>query len=171
MTEVLPEGFHVDLSIEAGDWPAKEELEPLAVRAIGAAFASADLQVLKHTEVSLLFTDDTAIRKLNGQWRNKDKPTNVLSFPGSDPKGDAYGPLLGDIVFGYETISLEAKEMGVEFSDHISHLTVHGLLHLFDYDHQESDEAELMESLEKTILASIDIDDPYADSPLVGDGE
>lgn len=169
MTESLPDGFQIDLSVEAGDWPEQQRLERLAERAIGAAFAKAELQVVENTEISLLFTDDAAIAKLNGQWRDKHKPTNVLSFPGSDPHGDAYGPLLGDIVFGFETISREANEMGVDFFDHISHLTVHGLLHLFDYDHQESDEAELMESLEKIILASIDIDDPYADSPLVGD--
>lgn len=94
----------------------------------------------------------------------------MLSFPGSDPQDDVYGPLLGDLVFAFETITREAEELGIEFDDHLSHLTVHGLLHLFDYDHQENDEAELMESLEKTILATIGIDDPYADRPLVAEG-
>ncbi|WP_305984870.1 rRNA maturation RNase YbeY [Roseibium sp. MMSF_3544] len=171
MTDILPDGFVIDLAIEAGDWPPEEKLAAVAARAVSAAFAQADLHVSNEAEVSLLFIDDAAIRKLNAKWRYKDKPTNVLSFPGSDPQGDVYGPLLGDIVFAFETISAEAKDMGVDFFDHLSHLTVHGLLHLFDYDHQESDEAELMEGLEKAILASIDIDDPYAGSPLVADGD
>jgi len=169
MSDILPGGFQIDLSIEAGAWD-EPVLVVLTERAVTAAFAVADLEVLENAEVSLLFTDDTAIRKLNAQWREKDKPTNVLSFPGSDPQGDVYGPLLGDIVFAQETVAREAVEMGIEFSDHLSHLIVHGLLHLFDYDHQENDEAELMESLEKAILASIGIDDPYTDKPPVADG-
>ncbi|WP_422374270.1 rRNA maturation RNase YbeY [Roseibium sp.] len=168
MPDILPDGFQIDLSIEAGDWD-EAVLMVLSERTVSAAFSAADLKVLENTEVSLLFTDDASIRKLNAQWRDKDKPTNVLSFPGSDPDGDVYGPLLGDIVFAYETVVREAEDMGIDFSDHLSHLIVHGLLHLFDYDHQENDEAELMESLEKAILASIGIEDPYADRPLVAD--
>jgi probable rRNA maturation factor len=170
MTEALPEGFSIDLSVEAGDWGDEDRLKSLAGRAVAAAFSVADLKVLDNSEVSLLFTDDAAIRRLNAQWRDKDRPTNVLSFPGSDPQGDVYGPLLGDIVIARETVLREADDMGIEVADHISHLIVHGLLHLFDYDHQENDEADLMESLEKAILASIDIADPYADRPLVADG-
>ncbi|MCX2724465.1 rRNA maturation RNase YbeY [Roseibium salinum] len=170
MPDVLPDGFVIDLSIEAGDWPDEDSLTAIARRAISAAFAAADLQVVGDTEVSLLFTDDASIRKLNREWRDKDKPTNVLSFPGSDPRGEVYGPLLGDIVFAYETVAAEARKLGIEFSDHLSHLTIHGLLHLFDYDHQDNEEAELMEGLEKAILASLGIDDPYADRPLVADG-
>ncbi|QFT34795.1 Endoribonuclease YbeY [Labrenzia sp. THAF82] len=170
MSGSLPEGFQIDLSIEAVGWSDETRLEKIVTRAVAAAFAATDLEVQRGSEVSLLFTDDDAIRKLNREWREKDKPTNVLSFPGSDPQDDVYGPLLGDLVFAFETITREAEELGIEFDDHLSHLTVHGLLHLFDYDHQENDEAELMESLEKTILATIGIDDPYADRPLVAEG-
>lgn len=170
MPDPLPDGFVIDLSIEAGGWPEEHRLTALARRAISAALAVADLKVTDSAELSLLFTDDASIRKLNREWRDKDKPTNVLSFPGSDPQGEVYGPLLGDIVFAYETVAREAQELGIEFSDHLSHLTVHGLLHLFDYDHQDNEEAELMEGLEKAILASLGIDDPYADRPLVADG-
>lgn len=170
MTSALPDGFVIDVNLEAGSWPSEKDLVRLADAAIRATLSTGELQVTDNSEVSLLFTDDDAIRKLNGQWRDKDKPTNVLSFPGSDPVDDVYGPLLGDIVFGFETIEREARDMGVDFSDHLSHLTVHGLLHLFDYDHQTDEEAELMEGLEKTILASLGIDDPYAGSPLVVDG-
>lgn len=170
MTTALPDGLVIDVNLEAGNWPGEKDLIHLAGAAIRATLSTGGLQVTDNSEVSLLFTDDDAIRKLNGQWRDKDKPTNVLSFPGSDPVDDVYGPLLGDIVFGFETIEREARDMGVDFSDHLSHLTVHGLLHLFDYDHQTDEEAELMEGLEKTILASLGIDDPYAGSPLVVDG-
>ncbi len=170
MPESLPDGFLLDLSIEAGAWGEEDRLACLAERAIAAALAVADLKVADNSEVSLLFTDDAAIRKLNARWRDKNSATNVLSFPGSDPQGDVYGPLLGDIVLAHETVSREADEFGIEFTDHLSHLIVHGLLHLFDYDHQENDEAELMESLEKAVLAAIGIDDPYADRPLVADG-
>ncbi|MEM8700474.1 MAG: rRNA maturation RNase YbeY [Pseudomonadota bacterium] len=170
MTSALPDGFVIDLTLQAGDWPDEADLLHLAETAIRASLSAGGLQVMDNSEVSLLFTDDASIRKLNGEWRDKDKPTNVLSFPGSDPVNGSYGPLLGDIVFGFETVAAEARDMGVDFSDHLSHLTVHGLLHLFDYDHQTDKEAELMEGLEKTILASLGIDDPYAGNPLVVEG-
>lgn len=170
MTSALPDGFVIDLTLEAGGWPDRADLMRLAETAIRATLSEGGCQVMDNSELSLLFTDDASIRKLNGEWRDKDKATNVLSFPGSDPVNDTYGPLLGDIVFGFETITAEARDMGVDFSDHLSHLTVHGLLHLFDYDHQTDEEAELMEGLEKTILASLGIDDPYAGSPLVVEG-
>ncbi len=166
-----PEQLQIDLSIEAGNWQTEPELRTIVANAVSAAFVHADLKCVTGSEISLLFTNDTAIQKLNDEWRGKGKPTNVLSFPGSDPDDDVYGPLLGDIVFAFETVSREAVELGIDFGDHLSHLTIHGLLHLFDYDHQEKDEAELMESLEKVVLASLGIDDPYADRPLEADDE
>jgi len=167
--KALPEDFRIDLSIEAGDWPDEKALEDLCARAIGCAFAVGRLQARPGSEVSLLFTDDASIRELNRRWREKDKPTNVLSFPGSDPDGEVYGPMLGDIVLAGETVCREADELGIEFGDHLTHLVVHGILHLFDYDHQEEDEAEAMEQLERTILAQLDIADPYQDRPLLAD--
>ncbi|WP_417679171.1 rRNA maturation RNase YbeY [Roseibium sp.] len=165
----LPEGFQIDLSVEAGDWPDEPALEDLCARAIGCALRAGHLQASPGSEVSLLFTDDASIRVLNRRWREKDKPTNVLSFPGSDPEGEIYGPMLGDIVLASETVHREADELGIEFADHLTHLIVHGILHLFDYDHQEEDEAEAMEQLERTILARLDIADPYQDRPLLAD--
>lgn len=170
LPDALPTGFRIDLSIEADAWGEEGPLALLAERMIAVALAVADLKVQDNSEVSLLFTDDEAIRALNTRWRAKNKATNVLSFPGSDPQGEVYGPLLGDIVLARETVEHEAAELGIEFSDHLSHLLVHGLLHLFDYDHQENDEAERMESLEKAILAALGIDDPYTDRPLLADG-
>ncbi|WP_417693862.1 rRNA maturation RNase YbeY, partial [Roseibium sp.] len=123
------------------------------------------------SEVSLVFTDDEAIRELNRTWRQKDKPTNVLSFPGSDPDGELYGPLLGDIVIALETVKRESVELEIDFHAHLTHLVIHGILHLFDYDHQDDEEAEVMEELERCILASLDIADPYADRPLEADAD
>jgi probable rRNA maturation factor len=167
--KALPEDFQIDLSVEAGDWPKETVLEELCARAIGCAFSTGNLLAVPGSEVSLLFTDDASIRELNRSWREKDKPTNVLSFPASDPEGKIYGPMLGDIVLASETVHREADELGIEFADHLTHLIVHGILHLFDYDHQEEDEAEAMEQLERTILARLDIADPYQDRPLLAD--
>lgn len=159
----------IDLTVEAGSWGDPDELGALAEAAISTALKAGKLQTVPGSEISLLLTVDAAIRKLNSQWRDKDKPTNVLSFPGSDPVDDVYGPMLGDIVLAQETVNREAVEMGIEFADHFTHLVVHGVLHLFDYDHQEEDEAEAMEQLERVILAELNIADPYQDRPLLAD--
>ena len=103
------------------------------------------------------------IRSINEKWRHIDKPTNVLSFPAlALVPGQQPGPVLGDIVIAHETVQREAEEGQKEFEDHLSHLLVHGLLHLSGYDHQNDDEAEQMEELERKILKSIGISDPYA---------
>lgn len=165
----LPEDFQIDVAVEAGDWPGEDRLEALCLKAIGTAFKVGGLEALAGSEVSLVFTDDASVQELNRRWRDKDKSTNVLSFPGSDPAGEVYGPLLGDIVLAFETVGREAEELGIEFDDHLTHLVVHGILHLFDYDHQDEDEAEAMEQLERAILAELNIADPYQDRPLIAD--
>ncbi|MBA4204822.1 rRNA maturation RNase YbeY [Pannonibacter phragmitetus] len=165
----LPEDFLLDLSIECDGWPEEDELEALSLRAAEAAFRIGGLKAMPGSELSLLFVDDARIRELNTEWRNKDKATNVLSFPGGEEMNGLYGPLLGDIVFALETVSKEAEEQAISFQDHFLHLVVHGLLHLFGYDHQMEAEAEEMEDLERRILASMGIADPYADAPLVAD--
>lgn len=116
-------------------------------------------------ELSLLLTDDAHIRVLNRQWRDQDKPTNVLSFPSADEDDDEPGPLIGDVIVAHETTAREAAEEGKSFEDHFTHLLVHGLLHLFGYDHIEDDEAEEMEAFETEILAGLGVADPYADPP------
>ena len=105
-------------------------------------------------EVSLLLTTDDEIQALNRDYRGKDKPTNVLSFPQS-------GLLLGDIVLARETIAREAAEKGRSFDDHLTHLVIHGWLHLQGYDHQTDKAAEEMEALEIAALARLGIDNPY----------
>ena len=107
-------------------------------------------------EVSILFTDNAAVQRLNAQYRGKDKPTNVLSFPQSA------GPLLGDIVLAYETVRDEAGLAGKPIQAHMAHLIIHGFLHLLGYDHEREDEAETMEALEREALEKIGIADPYA---------
>ncbi len=160
---------HIDLLIEAGDWENEELLEAIAEKAIVAAFATSELSVIENTEVSLVFTDDAHIQELNKMWREKDKPTNVLSFPGDDSEEPPFGPLLGDIIIANETVKREAIELEIPFEHHLVHLIVHGTLHLFGYDHQINDEAEEMEAEERLILASLQIPDPYKDAPLLAD--
>ncbi|EFO32749.1 putative metalloprotease [Roseibium sp. TrichSKD4] len=162
----LPDGLTIDLSIEAGDWGPLEPLKKLCERAVAETLASG-LFVVPHSELSVVLTDDASIKVLNNNWRQKDKPTNVLSFPGSDPDDERYGPLLGDIVVALETVTREADEMGIEFPAHLTHLFVHGLLHLFDYDHQDLEEAEVMERKERQIMRCLGYEDPYEGRPLL----
>ena len=114
-----------------------------------------------------MLTDDAGIRTLNSNWRGIDKPTNVLSFPALQPTGPS-GPddaprMLGDIAIAYETTRQEADDEQKPFDHHLSHLAVHGFLHLIGYDHENDDDAEAMETLEQEILAQLGIPDPYAD--------
>jgi probable rRNA maturation factor len=113
-------------------------------------------------EVSILLTDDAHQQALNRQWRNIDKPTNVLSFPQLAPFAPVAG-LVGDISLALETLRRESVEFGIEFVAHFTHLVVHGFLHLLGYDHEEETEALQMESLETHVLATLGIADPYAD--------
>jgi len=123
-------------------------------------------------EISIVLTNDNNMRTLNLEHRGKDKSTNVLSFPGlSDDQLDAiidgqidtkFPYMFGDIVLAFETIETEAVEQKKSFEAHLCHLIVHGFLHLLGYDHIEDDEAEAMEERERTILANMNIADPYA---------
>lgn len=107
-------------------------------------------------ELSLVLADDAALRALNARWRQQDKPTNVLSFPAGD------SVLLGDVVLAFETVRREASEQGKSLADHMSHLVVHGVLHLLGHDHERPRDADVMESLERQVLAGLGIADPYA---------
>ena len=111
-----------------------------------------------------MLTDDAHQQVLNQQWRDKDKSTNVLSFP----SGEAEAPFgmaifLGDMSLAYETVRREAQEQHKDFSDHLRHLLVHGLLHLLGYDHETDKQAEEMESLEIKILKAMGLQSPYGD--------
>ena len=139
---------------------AEDEAEEAIRRAIAAAealFEPAD------AEVGVLLCDDAEIRRLNAQWRDKDTATNVLSFPAAAHNATCLH--LGDIAIARETVEREATEEGKSLVDHLTHLTVHGYLHLLGFDHETDDDAEEMESLEREILASLGIADPYTIDP------
>ncbi len=164
----------VETDIASALWPSAD-WEALAARSVAAALAQtphghiADGAV--NVEVGVRLTDDAEVRTLNGQYRGKDKPTNVLSFPlvQSDlleglANSDDGEVLLGDIVLAAETVAREAAEKHWPVVDHARHLIVHGLLHLLGYDHELGDaEADAMESLETSACAALGLPDPYAD--------
>ena len=152
----------IDVGVEAGDWAGEDELAALSRRAVDAAVARLGLGDAG-SELSIVFTDNEAMRALNAQWRGKDKPTNVLSFPAFPlSPGDPPGPMLGDIVIAFETVKSEAELEGKPFDDHLRHLVVHGFLHVLGYDHENDTDAEEMEAAERAILADMGIADPYS---------
>jgi probable rRNA maturation factor len=149
----------VDIMVESAQWRTKRNTNALLQRAIAAAAAAVPT---RGGEVAIVLTDDKAIRVLNRDWRQKNAPTNVLSFPAKQ-SGSARGTprLLGDIVIAYETTEREARAERKPFAHHLTHLAVHGFLHLVGYDHVADDEAQTMEGLETSILARLGVPDPY----------
>jgi probable rRNA maturation factor len=146
------------------DWDSVTAWPTLAERAVLAAVAHSDFPGLTDTEVSVKFTSDAEVRALNAAWRGKDKATNVLSFPAFPlSPGGRPGPMLGDIIMAEETLRREALDLGIPFDDHLTHLLVHGFLHLFGYDHMTDEEATVMEGLETRILAEMGLADPYGE--------
>jgi len=127
-----------------------------------AALKQSKARIKGAAELAIVLTDDAEQHELNRQWRGKDSSTNVLSFPQIEPFAPVIG-ILGDITMARETLEREAREQGTSFPDHFTHLVVHGFLHILGYDHLSDAEALQMEGLETQILASLGIDDPYAD--------
>jgi len=156
----------LEVLVVADCWQAEPDAEAIIHRAIATAaeFVTADVG---ETELAVMLTDDTGIRTLNNNWRGIDKPTNVLSFPALQPTGPrAPGDaprMLGDIAIAYETTLKEADKEEKPFDHHLSHLAIHGFLHLIGYDHESDDGAEAMEALEREILSQLGIPDPYAE--------
>jgi len=155
-----------EVLVVADCWQAEADAETVIQRAVALAAEIADADV-GEAELAVMLTDDAGIRTLNLNWRGIDKPTNVLSFPALPPTG-AVGPddaprMLGDIAIAYETTRKEADDEQKPFDHHLSHLAVHGFLHLIGYDHEKDADAEAMEGLETEILAQLGIPDPYAD--------
>ncbi len=164
----------MDLEIDIEDpWPTGDWLE-LAERAAAALAQIAPELANPRLSASMLFTSDEEIHALNREWRERDKPTNVLSFPMLD-RGAllALGPdgppeLLGDVALAHETCAREAADKGVALEDHAAHLIVHGLLHLAGHDHELGEaEAATMEALETKALAQMGVADPYGDSEAI----
>lgn len=163
------------LSVETDNvaaWPQGADWPVLAQRAVAAALAQTPHAALAVAaplvEVAVRLTDDTEVQALNRDYRGKDKPTNVLSFPQYDPgdfamlaNTDDGEILLGDIVLALETCTREAADRGIAVADHAAHLIVHGTLHLLGYDHQDDASGDAMEALETKALATLGLADPY----------
>jgi probable rRNA maturation factor len=154
----------VAVSIESGDWGDAAAMEALVTAAALAATATMQARLHPDSELSIVLTDDQHMRALNRRFRGQDKPTNVLAFPIDAPDAEAFGPLLGDVVIAAETVAAEAAAAGIPAADHVSHLVVHGVLHLFGYDHHIEADAERMERMESAILAELGVPDPHAPS-------
>ena len=171
----------LDVAIEAdAEWDSSIAWGPLAERAAHAAVAESAFPQLADTpravEIALRLTSDAEVRSLNAQWRGKDKPTNVLSFPMAEPDeladpGSANGPelMLGDIVLAQGVCATEAAEKAILIADHAAHLMVHGTLHLLGYDHGDDAAAEDMEARETRALARLGIANPY--EPISQEGD
>ncbi len=143
----------IEVEIDSEDWTqALPEAAAIVERAAAAALGTVE------GDVVVLLADDAAVQDLNARFRDKDRPTNVLSFPAAE---SAF-PHLGDVVLGYAYCAAEATAQGKALSDHLSHLVVHGVLHLLGRDHDDDAEAEEMEAEEREILAELGVSDPYA---------
>ena len=162
----------LEIALEADEeWDSSRSWEALVRNAIEAAVAESAFPQLaaseRAVEVSVLLTGDDQVRRLNAEWRDKDRPTNVLSFPMVDPDDlrDATiaGPevLLGDIILARGVCEAEASDKGVTVEQHAAHLLVHGTLHLLGYDHDSDGEAAEMESREIRALDRLGIANPY----------
>jgi probable rRNA maturation factor len=152
----------IDVVVAAPAWTrVLPRARAVAKHAAAAALAAAGPRT--PAEVSLVLTGDAAVRKLNAVYRGKDKPTNVLSFPAGAEAAPRGAPrILGDVVLAYGVAAREAKSEGKTLKAHLSHLVVHGVLHLLGYDHKHDTDASAMERLEKKILAGLGIADPYS---------
>lgn len=162
----MPSLVDIDLLVTDERWLS---LDP---RALATPAVEAALKTAGHTkpaEISLLATDDAQMARLNADFRGKAVPTNVLSWPSEELSPSKEGQIpppannleLGDIALGYETCMAEARDMQKPPRDHVTHLIVHGVLHLLGYDHQTDADAALMERLETETLAKLGVPDPY----------
>ncbi len=160
----------VEILHEGGDWPPSFDV--LATRAASAALIGVGLDPAEF-EVSVLACDDARIAQLNEDFRQKGQPTNVLSWPSEERAAEIDGDMpdvpelpmdaeLGDIAISYDTCAREAAQAGKPFDAHVTHLIVHGTLHLLGFDHIRDADAALMEGLEIEILGKLDIPNPYS---------
>ncbi len=164
-----PAGAIIEASIDRNIWPDAlvNSFQHTAPKIFDDILAAHDSSP---ASVSLCLCDDRQMRLINRQHRQTDKATNVLSFPAYDMPSYRFEPnapaLLGDIVIAAETVAREAESLQTPVADHLMHLFVHGMLHLFGYDHINDDMAEIMESLEIQFLANVGIANPYQDAQL-----
>jgi probable rRNA maturation factor len=154
-------GPTIDVVIASARW----HKAPRAARLVRRIITAAAPTSARNAELSVILTNDRAIGALNRQWRGRDKPTNVLSFPTPKLVSKSVSKArhhLGDIVIAYETTAKEARDEGKPFDHHLAHLALHGFLHLLGYDHESHRQAETMERRERLILARLGVPDPYA---------
>ncbi|MBT3399797.1 MAG: rRNA maturation RNase YbeY [Rhodospirillaceae bacterium] len=183
MTEQGGDEIVVIVDVVSPDWRATDlDLDDIVTTAARAALVGADVSITAGVELGVRLTDDAEIRTLNRDWRDRDAATNVLAFALNDspaipvgepaipvgepaiPVGENGVVMLGDVVVAYETSAGEAVEQNKSLTHHLSHLVVHGTLHLLGFDHEREDEAEIMEALERVVLHRIGIPDPYLGS-------
>jgi probable rRNA maturation factor len=188
MTAAPAERLDISFSLESGDWEtAATDVERLTEVAARAAFEAAEKPEIlggdTPVEMSLVLADDALVQTLNRDYRDKDKPTNVLSFALLDDLDDTDEDaddvlareegmpiLIGDVILAFETVQREAREQGKSIENHLTHLVIHGVLHLLGYDHQSDPDADRMERLETSILARMGIADPYSANPAKSAG-
>ena len=155
----------LSIAIEYPGWTAQiPDIESLAHDCVNVSLASAGEMLApdRPVEIGLLLADDATLRALNRQFRHRDKPTNVLSFPSPPRRQETAIPMiLGDIAVSFQTVAAEAARDGKTLRDHARHMIVHGVLHLLGHDHEADNEAEIMETLETRILAGFGVRDPY----------
>jgi len=157
----------IDIIVTAPCWERQAGLDELTESTVRECVAQTAAPLARDCELSVNFTDDATIRALNAQWRGIDKPTNVLSFETPGPLDKRLA--LGDIVIAHETVAREAAEQDKSFDAHLTHLLIHGFLHLIGYDHQAPREADEMEALERRIAAALGLTDPYEGSDPVAE--
>lgn len=174
-SNMLKVSSHLEIQLVGAGWKKEKGLEKRLQAAVNLTLASlpaALLPIARQAQVTLLLTNDKAVQTLNHDYRGKDKPTNVLSFPQFE-KDDLVklsrsktpilgGVHVGDIAVAYQYVVKEAKAEHKVLADHVTHLLIHGLLHLFGYDHDTVARAAKMEKLEKEIMATLGLPDPYA---------
>jgi len=153
----IPRVLEVDVVEDDGDWsqlPDAADLIAQAAVAVAQELGGSDGSAL----VAVALSSDTSVEVLNGQFRGKPKPTNVLSFPAGEGAPEDF---IGDVILAAETVRREAEEQGVPLGHHLQHLVIHGILHLFGYDHLSADDAERMEAIEISILSRLGVANPY----------
>lgn len=153
-----PRRIDIDIAVPDPRWlEALRTARAICRRAVSAAIEGSGKRLPAHVSIAIALDSDSTVRRLNRTYRGYDKPTNVLSFP-----NDA-GDFLGDIALARQTVLREAREQNKRPADHLTHLVMHGTLHLLGYDHEQGErQARRMERLETRLLAAMGIDDPYA---------
>ena len=174
----LPEGLNLEVSIDCTSWKKTlPDYEAIISKSVEMIFLKLPegpaINKFPNIELGVVLCDDARIRKLNREYRGNDSATNVLSFEGLsvDQRDDYFrsdkvapnSPFsLGEIYIAFQTMEKEADDAAISLGDHFSHMIIHGILHLFGYDHIQDEEAEIMEAHERCLLSHLGIDDPYA---------